>query len=100
MVRARRQLRRFHQRPASLTVIFNGTDGFAWCAYAIATSANGKASVFPISLDAGSAGSITVDGMGSRWAKLTLAVTIADRAGVAVPYSYGATLSRGGMIAN
>ena len=38
---------------------------------------------------------ITVDGLGTRWSKLTLVVTIADRAGVAVPYSYGATVSRG-----
>lgn len=46
--------------------------------------------MLPITLNGGSAGSITVDGMGSRWSKLTLAVTIADRPGVAVPYSYGA----------
>ena len=51
--------------------------------------------MLPVALDGGSAGSITVDGMGTRWAKLTLAVTIADRPGIAVPYSYGATSSRG-----
>jgi hypothetical protein len=41
-----------------------------------------------------------VDDRDSRWSNLTLAVTIADRAGVAVPYSYGATRSPGGTIAN
>ena len=79
----------------SLTVSFDGTDGFAWRAYVIASAGKGKTAILPITLDAGSAGSITVDGMGSRWSKLTLVVTIADRAGAAVPYSYGATVSRG-----
>src|SRR6185503_14011030 len=69
----------------SITVSFDGTDGYAWRAYVIATP--------PVALNSGSAGSITVDGMGSRWSKLTLVVTIADRAGAAVPYSYGATVS-------
>ena len=80
----------------SLAISFDGADGFAWRAYVIATpAAGGKPAVLPVALDGGSAGSITVDGMGARWSKLTLAVTIADRAGVAVPYSYGATASRG-----
>lgn len=84
----------FTNASGSLTVSFDGTDDFAWRAYVIATPAGGgKTSVLPISLDGGSAGSITVEGMGTRWSKLTLAVTIADRAGVAVPYSYGAAVS-------
>ena len=91
----------FTNASGSLTVAFDGRDGFAWRAYVIATSANGKSSVFPMSLDAASAaGSITIDGMGTRWAKATLAVTIAEHAGVAVPYAYGATVSRAGTIAN
>jgi hypothetical protein len=90
----------FINASGSLTVTFDGTNGFAWRAYVVATSANGKSSVFPISLDGGSAGSITIDGLGSRWSKATLAVTIADTPGAAVPYSYGATVSRGGAIAN
>jgi hypothetical protein len=53
-----------------------------------------------MTLDGSSAGSITVDGMGTRWSKATLAVTIADRPGTAVPFSYGATVTRGGTIAN
>jgi hypothetical protein len=85
----------FTSASGSLTVSFDGTDGYAWRAYVVATASGGKTTVLPIALDAGSAGSITVDGMGSRWAKATLVVTIADRAGVAVPYSYGATVSRG-----
>ena len=86
----------FTNASGSVAVSFDGTDGFAWRAFVIATPAGGgKTSVLPVALDGGSAGSITVDGMGTRWAKLTLAVTIADRPGIAVPYSYGATSSRG-----
>ena len=85
----------FTNASGSLTVSFDGTDDFAWRAYVIATPAGGgKTAVLPVTLDAGSAGSITFDGMGNRWSKLTLVVTIADRAGVAVPYSYGAVVSR------
>jgi hypothetical protein len=90
----------FVDAEGAVTVTFDGTDGFAWRAYVIATSGNGKTSVLSVPLSGGSAGSLTVDGMGTRWAKLTLAVTIADRTGVAVPYSYGATVARGGAIAN
>lgn len=85
----------FTNANGSITVSFDGTDDYAWRAYVIATPAGGgKAAILPMTLDDGSAGSITVDGMGSRYSKLTLAVTIADREGVAVPYSYGAALSR------
>jgi hypothetical protein len=90
----------FTDASGAITVTFDGADGFAWRAFVIATSANGKTSILPISLDGGSAGSITVDGMGGRWTKLTLAVTIADRQGVAVPFSYGASVTRSGTIAN
>jgi hypothetical protein len=85
----------FTNASGSIAVSFDGTDHFAWRAYVIATPAGGgKTSILPVALDGGSAGSITVDGMGSRWSKLTLVVTIADRPGVAVPYSYGAEVSR------
>jgi hypothetical protein len=91
----------FTNATGSLTVTFNGADGFAWRAYVVATPRKGgEATTIPIPLDGASAGSITVDGMGNKWSKLTLAVTIADRPGAAVPYSYGATTSRSGMIAN
>src|SRR5687768_16380648 len=85
----------FTNASGSLTVSFDGTDGFAWRAYVIASAPGGRTMVLPVALDGGSAGAITVDGMGARWSKLTLAVTIADRAGAAVPYTYGATASRG-----
>jgi hypothetical protein len=91
----------FTNASGSVTVTFDGADGFAWRAYVVATPRKGgAATIIPISLDGASAGSITVDGMGNKWSKLTLAVTIADRQGEAVPYSYGATVSRNGTIAN
>ena len=86
----------FTDASGSITVSFDGTDGYAWRAYVIATPAGGgKTVTLPVTLNSGSAGSITVDGMGNRYSKATLVVTIADRAGAAVPYSYGATVSRG-----
>jgi hypothetical protein len=85
----------FTNASGSLAVSFDGTDGFSWRAYVIAASAGGgKITILPVALDGGSAGSVTIDGMGTRWSKATLVVTIADRAGVAVPYSYGAVVSR------
>ena len=82
----------------NVTVSFDGTDGYAWRAFVIATPASGgKTTTYPVALDGGSAGAITVDGVGNRWSKLTLVVTIADRPGIAVPYSYGATVSRGAI---
>jgi hypothetical protein len=85
----------FTSASGRVTVAFDGADGYAWRAYVIATPAGGgKASVLPVALDAGSAGAVAVDGVGTRWSKLTLAVTIADRPGIAVPYAYGAAVSR------
>jgi len=85
----------FTNASGSLAVSFDGTDDLAWRAYVIATPAGGgKTAVLPIALDGNSAGSIRVDGMGARWSKATLVVTIADRLGVAVPYSYGAAVTR------
>jgi len=75
-----------------LTVTFDGTDGFAWRAFAITTDARGRNSVAPIALDGASAGSVTIAGFGNRWVRVTLVSTIADRAGAEVPYSYGATV--------
>jgi hypothetical protein len=76
----------------TVTITFDGTDGYAWRAFVIATPAGGGSPlVMPVTLNASSAGSLTVTGLGSRWARLTLAPTIADRAGIEVPYSYGAS---------
>jgi hypothetical protein len=81
----------FLPRPGGiLTVSFDGADSHAWRAFLIAQGANGNNSIFPIALDGASAGSFSLSGFGGRWAKATLAVTIADRAGLEVPYRYGA----------
>jgi hypothetical protein len=48
--------------------------------------------VIPMSLDGGSAGSVVVRSFGQQTSRVLLAATIADRAGVQVPYSYGATV--------
>jgi len=75
-----------------LTVRFDGADGFAWRAFVVTTDAKGRSSVLAIPLDGGSAGSVTVTGFGTRWSRVTLVPTIADRAGAEVPFSYGATV--------
>ena len=75
----------------TLTLTFDGTDGFAWRVYAIATPrAGGRDTVIPIILNSASSGGVTINGMGSRWSKVTLVPTIADQPGAAVPYSYTA----------
>ena len=77
----------------TVTLSFDGTDGFAWRAFAVGTPSGGGSPVtFEIPLSAAGAGSITINGLGTRFAKLTLIPTIADQQGVAVPYSYGAVL--------
>ena len=81
-----------------LTLTVDGGDGYAWRAFAILTAKSGGTSVVPIALDAKSAGSYVVRGFGRTTAKVTLAVTIAGREGVQVPFAYAATL--GGAAAN
>ncbi|HEY0674074.1 MAG TPA: MXAN_6640 family putative metalloprotease [Longimicrobiales bacterium] len=77
----------------TLTVSFDGTDGFAWRAYLVGTpKAGGPNTSYPITLDGGSAGTVSVDNLGTRWAKLTLVVTVADAAGSELPFSYSAVL--------
>jgi hypothetical protein len=76
-----------------LALSFDGTDGYAWRAYAIATRANGLTTVITIDLDGASAGSVEVGGFGSRWVKVTLVATIADQPGAEVPYSYAASVN-------
>jgi hypothetical protein len=77
----------------TLTLTVDGTDGYAWRGYAITTSSAGKTAVLPITLGTGSAGSIAIADFGSKVAKVTLAMTIADRAGVQVPFTYGAQVA-------
>ncbi|MDX2193516.1 MAG: DUF6055 domain-containing protein [Gemmatimonadales bacterium] len=76
----------------TLRLTFDGTDGAAWRAIAIGTRANGTTASWPITLDAGSAGNVTVAGLGTQYVKVALVALIADRPGAAVPFRYGATL--------
>lgn len=76
----------------TLTLTFDGADGVAWRVYAVATSSNGRSSIIPLALDAGSAGSVAIAGFGSRWSRVTLVPTIADRPGAEVPFAYGASV--------
>ena len=77
----------------ALTLTFDGADGFAWRAVAVATASNGRTSVTPLTLDGGSAGLVTIAGFGSRWSKVTPVPTIADRPGAEVPFAYGASVN-------
>jgi hypothetical protein len=77
--------------PSSLTVSFDGADGYEWRASAIVFG-SGAPSVVPIALDGGSAGSVEISGFGRQVSRVVLAATIADRTGVQVPFRYGATL--------
>jgi hypothetical protein len=80
-------------RTGTLAISFDGTDGFAWRAFAVITDARGRSSTLPIALDAGAAGSVTIAGFGNRWTRVTLVPTIADRPGAEVPYSYRASVN-------
>jgi len=75
-----------------LVIGFDGTDGFAWRAYAVATGKRPPA-IIEIPLDQSSTGSVTVSGFGTRWSRVTLVPTIADRPGAEVPYSYRASVN-------
>jgi hypothetical protein len=79
---------------SSLTLSFDGNDGYEWRASAIVYG-NGGPSVVPISLDKGSAGSVVISGFGRQVSKVVLAATIADRGAVQVPFRYGAVLGSG-----
>jgi hypothetical protein len=79
-----------------LTLSFDGVDGYAWRASAIVYG-NGGTSVEPISLDAASAGSVVINGFGKQVSRVVLAASIADRAGVQVAYSYGASVGTGSV---
>jgi hypothetical protein len=76
---------------SDLTLTFDGADGPAWRAYAVVTGRRGVTTV-PIALDGGAAGSHVVRDFGGGVTRVVLAVTIADRPGVRVPFAYGAAL--------
>jgi hypothetical protein len=46
----------------------------------------------PMTLDAGKKGTLEVSGFGTRWSKAVLMPSIAEVAGSAVPYSFGAAV--------
>ena len=78
--------------PGTLTLSFDGADGNAWRVYAIVYGARNGPSTVPMTLDAGSAGSLAVSGFGTAATRVVLVATIADKAGIQVPFSYGASL--------
>jgi len=77
----------------TLTLTFDGTDGFAWRVYAVVYGAKNGPSTVSMPLDAGSAGSLTVNGFGKTATRVVLVATIADKPGVEVPFSYGASVA-------
>ena len=78
----------------TLTLTFDGTDGFEWRALAVATPKNGGTpTVYPMTLNSGSAGSLSISGFGTRWSKVTLVPSIVGMTGSEVPYSYGAVVT-------
>jgi hypothetical protein len=75
----------------TLTLSFDGTDGFAWRALAVATRKNGGApGIFTIALDGSSAGSLSINGFGTTWSKVTLVPVVVGTEGSEVTYSYAA----------
>jgi len=76
----------------SLTLGFDGTDGYAWRASALVYDRKGGLTVLPLSLNGGASGSVNVSGFGSSVSRVVLAATIADRPGVLVPFAYSASV--------
>ena len=76
----------------TLELEFGGTGSVAWrVLVALTPVGRGSPTVVPMTLN-GASGKLEVSGFGTRWGKAVLMPTIADAAGTAVPYSYGATL--------
>jgi hypothetical protein len=77
-----------------LTISFDGSDGYAWRGFVVATPTRSSSSetVTPLTLNVESVGTVTVPGFGTRWSKVTLVPTIADTIGREVPYTYTATV--------
>jgi hypothetical protein len=76
----------------TLQVTFDGTGEVAWRVLVALTPLSGRGSptLVPMTLNAEKQGTLEVSGFGTRWSKAVLMPTIADVAGSAVPYSYGA----------
>ncbi|HEV8177944.1 MAG TPA: hypothetical protein VGP44_09680, partial [Gemmatimonadales bacterium] len=76
----------------TLQLSFSGTGGVAWRVM-VALTGRGSTTVIPMTLDNASGGTLDVTGFGTKWSKAILMPTIAERAGVEVPYSYGAVVN-------
>jgi hypothetical protein len=77
----------------ALTVTFDGADGYAWRAFVVVTPARGgPVQRIELTLEAAGAGTATVGQFGTRWSKVTLVPTIADRPGAEVPFAYAASV--------
>ena len=76
----------------TLHLSFTGTGGVAWRVM-VALTGRGSTTVIPMTLDNASGGTLEVTGFGTKWSKAVLMPTIAERAGVEVPYSYGAVVN-------
>ena len=78
----------------TLTLSFDGADGFTWRALAVATPKSGGApTIFSITLNAASAGSISIANFGTKWSMVTLVPSIVGTDGIEVPFSYSATVN-------
>ena len=78
----------------TLQLTFDGTGEFAWRVLVmLSPKSGGSPTMIPMTLGAGAQGSLEVTGFGNRWSKAVLMPTIADGAGVEVPYAYGAAVN-------
>ena len=77
----------------TIAVTFDGADGHAWRAFVVATAARGgPPQVIEVALNAASAGTVALSHFGTRWSRVTLVPTIADRPGAEVTFAYTATV--------
>ena len=74
----------------TLRLTFEGSGAVAWrpMVALIPDGRQGSPTVIPMPLT----GPLDVSGFGTRWSRVVLMPTIADQAGVEVPYAYGAVL--------
>jgi hypothetical protein len=78
----------------TLTVSFDGADGIAWRAVVVATPKSGGApSILTIPLDGSNAGSLSINGFGTRWSKVTLVPVVVGTEGSEGIYSYTAAVN-------
>ena len=76
----------------TLALSFAGTGNFEWRVQLALVPAGGRGAPTVVAMPPNNQ-PFEVSGFGTRWSKVVLMPTIAGTAGVAVPYSYGATLN-------